>query len=105
MKLNGITPEVIETIHHPMKLQNKVMELLSNTNEEILVIFSTANAFHRQRRVGSIDFLKELGKIKPNIKIKILTPQDNIIKEICYKFVHTANFHYKFIEPIAKVSI
>ena len=102
---NGITPEVIETIHDPMKLQNKVMELLNSTNEEILVIFSTANAFHRQRRAGSIDFLKEVGKIKPNINIKILTPQDSIIKEICHNFAHIANFHFKFIEPIAKVSI
>jgi len=102
---NGIPPEVIETIHDPVKLQFKVMELLNRSNEEILVVFSTANAFHRQRRAGSIDFLKEVGKIKPNIRIKILTPQDSVIHDICSKLVNSANFQFKFIEPMAQASI
>ena len=67
---NGIPPEVIETIHDPVRLQTKVIELLNNSNEEILVVFSTSNAFHRQRRAGSIDLLSDVGKIKPNIRIK-----------------------------------
>ena len=102
---NGIPPEVIETIHDPVRLQTKVIELLNNSNEEILVVFSTSNAFHRQRRAGSIDLLSDVGKIKPNIRIKILTPKDKLIEDICSKLASSTNFHFKFIEPMAQASI
>ena len=54
----GVTPEVIESINDPIDLQTKVVELLSVARKEILVIFSTSNAFHRQERIGSIKILK-----------------------------------------------
>ena len=72
----GIIPEVIESINDSMELQTKVVELLRVARKEILVIFSTSNAFHRQERIGSIQTLKEIGETRPEIKIKVLTPKD-----------------------------
>ena len=81
----GKTPAVIESISDAILLQKKVVKLLRSANNEILIIFSSANAFHRQKSAGSIDILKEVGLTKSNVKIKILTPKGNDIEDICKK--------------------
>jgi signal transduction histidine kinase len=50
-----------------------------------LVIFSTANAFHRQERAGAVELFKE-ATAERHVKIRILTPMDDIIKENAQKF-------------------
>lgn len=101
----GISPEVIESITDAEILQNKVVDLLRDANEEILVLFSTANAFHRQEQTGSIQILEEIKDINPQIKIKILTPKDDEIKKTCRNLANNYNVLYRFVEPISKVSI
>jgi two-component system, OmpR family, sensor histidine kinase VicK len=44
-----------------------------------LVIFSTANAFHRQEKTGALGLLFDIAT-KNNLNIKIMTPLDNKIK-------------------------
>jgi len=47
-----------------------------------LVVFSTANAFHRQEKAGAIKLVREIAaKKNNNIKVKILTPVDSKIEE------------------------
>ena len=70
-----------------------------------MVIFSSINAFHRQKNAGSIDILKEIGLTKPKVKIKILTPNGNDIEDICKELRKNSNLKYKFIEPIIKATI
>ena len=102
---DGAIPEVIESINDPIDLQTKVVELLSVARKEILVIFSTSNAFHRQERIGSIKILKNIGEIRPEIKIKILTPEDTEIEKTCKELAYNPNFHFRFMDPISQVSI
>jgi predicted transcriptional regulator len=47
-----------------------------------LIIFSTANAFYRQIRVGGAKLLREVTIAKRDLNIRILTPQDERIKEV-----------------------
>jgi two-component system sensor histidine kinase VicK len=101
----GVVHEIIESISDPTKLQNKVVDLLRTAREEILVVFSSANAFHRQERTGSIQILKDLIISYPEIKIKILTPMDNEIQRVCKDLSKFMNFQYRFMEPLSKVSI
>jgi nitrogen-specific signal transduction histidine kinase len=101
----GIDPEVIESINDPIKLQNKVFDLLRSAKKEILVIFSTANAFHRQKRAGSIQILEEIKDTNPEVKIKILTPKDDKIEKICKNLVNNFDFLSRFMDPISKVTI
>jgi signal transduction histidine kinase len=62
-------------------------ELVKSATYEILVIFSTANAFHRQERAGTMDLFKEAAAAEGRrVHIKILTPMDDIIKEKAQKF-------------------
>ncbi len=100
-----IIPEVIESINDPMELQIKVVELLRIAREEILIIFSTSNAFHRQEGTGSIQTLKEIGETRPGVKIKVWTPKDEKIEETCRELARSPNFHFRFIDPISQVSI
>ena len=83
----GIEPEIIETIRDPVEIQMLGFELVKSATYEILIIFSTANAFHRQERAGTIELFKEAAAAEGrHIKIRILTPMDDIIKEKAQKF-------------------
>src|SRR4051794_19336562 len=55
----GIEPEVIETIRDPIEVQLLGLDLVKVATHEILVIFSTANAFHRQEHAGAMELFKE----------------------------------------------
>ena len=46
----GVDSEGIKIIQDPLEIQNLVFSLIQKANEEILVMYSTANAFHRQER-------------------------------------------------------
>jgi two-component system, OmpR family, sensor histidine kinase VicK len=83
----GIEPEIIETIRDPVEIQMLGFELIKSATYEILVIFSTANAFHRQERAGAMELFKEAAAAEGRrVKIRILTPMDDIIKEKAQKF-------------------
>jgi signal transduction histidine kinase len=101
----GIEPEVIEIMYSsPDDIQEKVFYLLNSANIEILVLFATSNAFHRQTNGGSIEKIKEIRKRKPWISIKILTPKDSHIEKIIDD-LYALNINVRTIEPISKVSI
>jgi two-component system sensor histidine kinase VicK len=80
----GLQRQIIETILDPTETLMLGLELLRSAKEEILIIFSTANAFFRQWKEGLLELLVELSK--KEIDIKILTPLDERIKEIKRKF-------------------
>lgn len=76
----GIKPDFIETIREAYKTQNIVFDLVGSSKEEILIIFSTSNAFFRQQRAGSLALLSEAAN--RGVIIKILVPHDKRIQEI-----------------------
>ena len=80
----GIEPEVIETIREPKVIQERVFELLKSAKEEILIIFSTANAFRRQEKAGAVDLVIRLAKSK-NVKARILSPFDEYVTNLIDK--------------------
>jgi two-component system, OmpR family, sensor histidine kinase VicK len=82
----GIEPEVIETIRNPFEIQKIAFELVKSARDEILLIFSTANAFHRQERTGMIKLLKEAAAGR-RVQIRILTPIDDLIKGTVQKLI------------------
>jgi two-component system, OmpR family, sensor histidine kinase VicK len=100
----GIIPKVIETFNNPLDIQDKIFDLLNSANNEILIISSTSNAFHRQKNAGSIQKLMEISQNKPWIAIKILTPKDVEVENMAAELT-TSNFTCRFIEPLSKVSI
>ena len=73
---------ILQIIRDPDEVQKLGFELMRYAKEEISIIFSTANAFHRQIRVGGAKLLREVTIAKRDLNIRILTPQDERIKEV-----------------------
>jgi len=78
----GIELEGIKIIRNPVEVQNLAFDLLNSAKDEILIIFSTANAFHRQEKAGSIKLLTEIASKKNDVNIKIMTPIDKKLGDI-----------------------
>jgi hypothetical protein len=100
----GATPIVMESSLITRGSRDKAYDIMSSANKEILQIFSTSNAFHRQLDTGGINKLKEMQHNKQEMTIRILTPKDHEIENIVTK-LNNSNFTVKFIEPLSRVSI
>jgi signal transduction histidine kinase len=76
----GIGSQYIDIIQNPETVQKLVDDLIQSAKKDIVGIFATANAFHRQEYAGSIQLLKE--KVELNgISVKILVPEDSSVKK------------------------
>ncbi len=73
---------ILQIIRDPAEVQKLGFELIRSAKEEISIIFSTANAFHRLIRVGGGQLLREVTMAKRGLNIRILTPRDERIKEV-----------------------
>jgi two-component system, OmpR family, sensor histidine kinase VicK len=76
----GIKPDFIETIREPEKVLKLGLEMIKSAKEEVLGLFSTANAFHRQERSGMIPLLNDVAK--QGVRVRILTPTDTKIEQL-----------------------
>lgn len=81
----GAKREFAETIRDPLEIQKIETELISGAEEEILLLFSTGNAFHHQIKSYRYELLKEAAMIR-GLKVRILVPMDkdsddSIVKE------------------------
>jgi signal transduction histidine kinase len=99
----GTTPEFIRTIADPVQIQQLGFELVSAAKEEILVLFSTANAFHRQARVGGIKFIQNL--TTKGIRARVLTPMDDRIVNMMGNASELAPIELRNIEPNSQTKV
>jgi hypothetical protein len=72
----------IQILENPTEIQEFGVNLVKSGLDEILLIFSTANAFHRQIRLGGLDLLNQIRDAHKDINIRILTPFDDEIQRI-----------------------
>ena len=78
---NGIEIANVEIIENPKESINRAYDISISAKEELLLAFPTANAFRRNVRTGmSIQILRE-EYAKNNVRLRILTPIDNQIKQ------------------------
>src|SRR5919106_3213269 len=68
----GAKREFVETVRDPSEIQKIGFDLIKKAEEEILVLFSTANAFLRQEKSGALKLLKEAASSPRNVRIRIL---------------------------------
>jgi two-component system, OmpR family, sensor histidine kinase VicK len=73
----GAKREFVETIRDSSEIQKVGFDLIKAAEEEILIIFSTGNAFHRQIRAGVLQLLKEAAA--RGVKVRVLVPMDKKI--------------------------
>jgi two-component system sensor histidine kinase VicK len=70
----GVEPTSIEIIPNPSYSIKRAHDLINSAQEEVLRIFSSTNAFHRQARLGIMHLFKDA--IERGIRVKILIPAD-----------------------------
>jgi two-component system, OmpR family, sensor histidine kinase VicK len=81
----GVDRQFIETIHEPRRIQKVGFDLAKSATNEIMILFSTSNAFRRQMEyAGAADLLRELA-IKKGVRVRILTPVDETIEHTVQK--------------------
>src|ERR1051326_4603592 len=75
---DGVDTEGIEIIQNPAEIQKITFDLVKSAAEELLIVYASANAFHRQEYVGAIQFLKKAA-YERGVNVRILTPADDLI--------------------------
>jgi hypothetical protein len=80
--------EGIEILDNPHKIQELGFKLLRSAVNEILLILSTSNAFHRQERLGGLQLLKEVREKNRKMGIRLLSPFDKEIEKIAVQLNH-----------------
>lgn len=78
----------IEILDDPHKIQELGFKLLRFAVNEILLILSTSNAFHRQERLGGLQILKEVREKNRMMRIRLLSPFDKEIEKIAAQLYH-----------------
>jgi len=72
----GAKREFVETVRDTSQIQKLDFELIKKAEEEILILFSTANAFRHQQKTGTLEQLTEAASQR-GVKIRILVPVDD----------------------------
>lgn len=78
-EIGTIENQTFQIIRDPLDVQELAFKLAWSSENEILGLFSTSNAFHRQERMGIFPKLQQLEKNNDKLRIRILTPFDDHI--------------------------
>jgi signal transduction histidine kinase len=68
--------DVIQIIEEPDRVIKLGHDMIRSAKQEVLIMFSTANAFKRQISIGGPQLLQEVTSTKKDLVIRILTPAD-----------------------------
>ena len=75
---DGAEPAKIEIIHNPQESLQRAWRLVSSARQEVQLMFSTANAFRRQLKMGGLDVIVKA--TQNGAKVRILIPEDELIE-------------------------
>jgi two-component system sensor histidine kinase VicK len=76
---HGTVQAHIEIIHNPEQALDRAWSLVASATEEVLLLFSTANAFRRQVQMGGLQVV--IRALKSGAKVRILLPEDEHVEE------------------------
>lgn len=87
----GIDIEKTEIIHNPSTTKRLYTDLVKSAENEVLLIFPSVNAFHREHSIRIIGKLLEKASSLPSsgnhVRIRIITPSDSFVDSISQKAV------------------
>src|SRR5215471_19397519 len=92
-------PDTVQVIRDPAQIQNIGYEIGTAAKDEILIIYSSANAFHRQEKLGAINTLRETVK-ESGVKARVLVPKGESIEETVQELrQQDEKIDIRYIEP------
>jgi two-component system, OmpR family, sensor histidine kinase VicK len=98
-------PEVIEIVHDTNQAQQLALKLVSAAKKEIIVIFSSSNAFIRQTNAGSDKLVIKVANSR-NLNVVILTPMNEEVKKMAKDLEsQSINIQVRAIEPSSRFNI
>jgi hypothetical protein len=101
----GELPEVIEIVHDTNQAQQLALKLVSAAKKEIIVIFSSSNAFIRQTNAGSDKLVIKVANSR-NLNVVILTPMNEEVKKMAKDLEsQSINIQVRAIEPSSRFNI
>lgn len=77
---SGETQDIIQIIEKPDKIIQIAYEMIRSAKKEVLIMFSTANAFRRQISIGGPELLREMTSSRKDLQVRILTPADQDVE-------------------------
>lgn len=72
--------DIVQIVEEPDKIIQVAYEMIRSAKKEVLIMFSTANAFKRQISIGGPELLREVTSTKKELEIRILTPADQDVE-------------------------
>jgi hypothetical protein len=98
-----IENQVFQIIRDPTEVQEIAFRLAWSTENEILGLFSTPNAFHRQERMGILPKLQQLKKNNDKLRIRILTPFDDQIDSVSKKMKDESDINIMNLDESSRI--
>jgi two-component system sensor histidine kinase VicK len=90
----------IEVFHSASRAQEVYLDLLKEATKEILFIFPTANGFSHQHEIEAIG-LAEKAATERNVKVRILTPTNELIDETVQKLDNPHKIDIRHIKQMS----
>jgi signal transduction histidine kinase len=70
----------IEVISNSLKAENRYLDIVKTSSEEILWIFPTTNSLLRQDRMGAVPLAMQAA-LERNVKVRILVPTNTLVEQ------------------------
>jgi hypothetical protein len=102
-KIETIESETFQVIRDPIQVQELIFKLARSSENEILGLFSTSNAFHRQERMDMIPKLKQMKKNNDKLRIRILTPFDDHIDLVSKRLKHEYDINIMNLDESSRI--
>lgn len=101
---SGVLPETIEILYDGTSTQELAMDLVRSSEKEILVVFSTSNAFLRQVKTGVAEIVLEAAS--RNVVTTILTAMNENARIVAQQLENqNKNIRVREIEPSSHITI
>src|SRR5919108_2117051 len=92
-------PETIRVIKDPVQILTLGYEIAKAAKNEILITYSSSNAFHRHEKLGAMQSLVEIVE-ESDVKARILTPKGESIEETIRRLrEQSRKIDIRYIEP------
>ncbi len=98
-----IENQAFQIIRDPIEVQELAFKLAWSTENEILGLFSTPNAFHRQERMGILPKLQQLKKNNDKLRIRILTPFDDQIDSVSKRMKDESDINIMNLDESSRI--
>ncbi|MHB8567322.1 MAG: ATP-binding protein [Nitrososphaerales archaeon] len=95
----GTQPEAVELLDDPAKVRLKLLDLVSSAARELMILYPSSNAFHRNEGIGLAEALER--SLDRGVQVRILSPLDS---EISRRILEKDNWQVSSTDSVSPLS-